>query len=125
MSPSTTSAVDSESIAASVSLRRRRRADLGQLGHRQLRELGLAVRRPNRDGNGSDAFLEDDARFVAGERNGAGRGEHVRGADGGMAGELQLAAGREDAHLGGMARVVGREHESRLGVVELSRDLWH
>ncbi len=101
------------------------RPDFGQLGGRQLCKLRLAVRRPYGDGNGSHAFLENDPSLGSLQRNDAGRGEHVRGADGGMAGKLQLAARGEDAHLGGMARVVGREHERRFGVVELPRDVLH
>ena len=93
--------------------------------HGQLCELGPPFFDTNRDGDRPDAFLEHDLRFVACERNGANGGQDVCGSDGGMAGELQLAARREDSDSRGMARVVGRQDECRLGVVELPRDVWH
>ena len=42
-----------------------------------------------------------------------------------MAGEGQLAAGREDAQAGAVPRLVGRQHEHGLGEVELAGDRLH
>ena len=42
-----------------------------------------------------------------------------------MAGEGQLAAGREDAQAGAVPRFVGRQHEDGLGQVELAGDRLH
>ncbi len=71
-------------------------------------------------------LLEDQP--VAGHRPavaGAGAGQHEGGADIGMAGEGHLGLGREDADLGGVGRVLGRQHEGRLGQVELGCDGLH
>src|SRR6185436_16965602 len=51
--------------------------------------------------------------------------EDVRGADGRMTGKGQLTARREDSHSGGVGRILGRENERRLGIVELPRDRLH
>ena len=51
--------------------------------------------------------------------------QHEGGADIGMAGEGQLGLGREDADLGGVRRVLRRQHEGRLGEVELGGDRLH
>ena len=54
-----------------------------------------------------------------------GARQHEGGADIGMAGERQLGLGREDAHLGRVRGLLGRQHEGRLGEVELGRDRLH
>ena len=51
--------------------------------------------------------------------------QHEGGADIGMAGERHLGLGREDADVGGVRRVLGRQHEGRLGEVEFGRDRLH
>ena len=55
----------------------------------------------------------------------AGARQHEGGADIGMAGERHLGLGREDADLGGVGGVLGRQHEGRLGQVELGGDGLH
>ena len=54
-----------------------------------------------------------------------GARQHEGRADIGMAGERQLGLGREDADLGGMRGIPGRQHEGRLGEVEFGRDRLH
>ena len=54
-----------------------------------------------------------------------GAGQHEGRADVGMAGERHLGLGREDPDLGGMRRVLRRQHEGRLGEVELGGDRLH
>ena len=54
-----------------------------------------------------------------------GARQHEGGADIGMAGERQLGLGREDAHLGRVRGILGRQHEGRLGEVELGGDRLH
>ncbi len=51
--------------------------------------------------------------------------QHESGADIGMAGERHLGLGREDADLGGVGGVLRRQHEGRLGQVELGGDFLH
>ena len=51
--------------------------------------------------------------------------QHEGRADIGMAGERHLGLGREDADLGGVGRVLRRQHEGRLGEVELGGDRLH
>ena len=51
--------------------------------------------------------------------------QHEGGPDIGMAGEGQLGLGREDADMGGVRRVLRRQHEGRLGEVELGGDGLH
>src|SRR5207253_1873739 len=51
--------------------------------------------------------------------------KHPGGADGGMARELQLAGGREDADLRGVRRIFRRQDEGRLRKVHLARDALH
>ena len=71
-------------------------------------------------------LLDDEAQVPGGEdvRRAQMRDE-AGGADRRMAGERQLATGREDADSGRMGRVAGLEHEHGLGQVELARDGLH
>ena len=54
-----------------------------------------------------------------------GARQHEGGADIGMAGERHLGLGREDADLGRGRGIPGRQHEGRLGEVELGGDGLH
>ena len=51
--------------------------------------------------------------------------EQHRGADGRVAGERQFACGREDAQPRAVAGILRRQHEHRLGMIELARDRLH
>ena len=48
------------------------------------------------------------------------RSKHPGGTDVGMAGKADFSGWCEDAYLGGMVRVIGRQHEGRLAEVELA-----
>ena len=52
-------------------------------------------------------------------------GERERCTDIGVAGEGELGHGGEDADARGVGRVLGRQDEGLLGVVELARDRLH
>jgi hypothetical protein len=51
--------------------------------------------------------------------------QHEGGPDIGMAGERHLRLRREDADAGGVRRIGGRQHEGRLGEIELGGDGLH
>jgi hypothetical protein len=55
----------------------------------------------------------------------AGARQHEGSADIGVAGEGHLGLGGEDADLGGVSGVLGRQHERRFGQVELGGDGLH
>ena len=97
----------------------------GEGHHRELREGRLSVQGANRDGHGPYALLEDEVGLVASELDRSDRRQHVCRADRWVAGKRELAPGGKDSYTASMLRIGRREHESRLGIVELSCDLWH
>src|SRR5262245_64757890 len=68
-----------------------------------------------------DLFLDHDIAGVAAPE----QRKHECAADGWMAREGELGAGREDAHARGAAEIVRLEHEYGLRVAELARDRLH
>ena len=85
----------------------------------------LTVAIADLDRHGAGALLEHHPGGFPMRRKRAARGQHERGADVGVAGERDLGGRREDAHPARVRRIVGRQHEGGLGVIELARDALH
>ena len=90
-------------------------------------ELGPRLVAIERDAgtDGADLLFEDDQPLTHIRGGEPLEPEQHRGADGGMAGEWQLLAGREDAHPRGVGGLVRRQHEHRFRQVELLGDPLH
>jgi hypothetical protein len=73
--------------------------------------------------HGADAFFQLKVRGRS--RDELLRGQHPRGTDGGVAGELELARRGEDPHPSGAIAAGGRQEEGRLGEVHLLGDGLH
>jgi hypothetical protein len=86
-------------------------------------QVGAVLRHLDR--HRADALLERQAGGAVLRRDPAQVRQHRGGADRRVPGEGQFRLGREDAHLGRVARVLGRQHEGGLGEVELARDRLH
>jgi hypothetical protein len=86
------------------------------------REAGAAAAacRFNRASHRADALLQHDVAPAA-----VAQSEQHRGPDGRVAGERQLPRRGENANAGAVRGLGRREHEHRLGVVELARDRLH
>ena len=70
-------------------------------------------------------LLEDHCRAYRAVEHRAGAGKRERCTDVGVAGEGELGHGCEDADARGVSRVLGRQDEGLLGIVELARDRLH
>jgi len=95
----------------------------------RLRGLELAADAPvlaARDGDGNEpcVLLEHHRPRLVQRPERARAREHERGADVGVAGEGHLGRRREDAHAA-VVPLLRRQHERRLGVVELAGDQLH
>jgi hypothetical protein len=96
-------------------------AERERLRRSEFAEHGLTADAADREGDRPGALFEHDLGDGPVSRDGTGRSEHECGAYIRVAGERDLGAGSEDAHLARVPRALGRQHERGLGIVELAR----